>query len=75
MQILFLPRFMTQCGWWDWFYFGTDQNQLLFQVAPEIDSTRVQTLLHCFASTFEEVKVLAFELLMKLRPSLPYFQV
>ncbi|XP_075563729.1 tRNA (32-2'-O)-methyltransferase regulator THADA isoform X2 [Pelecanus crispus] len=39
----------------------------VFQLDEEIDSTRVQTLIQCFASTFEEVKVLAFGLLMKLR--------
>uniref|UniRef100_A0A8B9C0D4 tRNA (32-2'-O)-methyltransferase regulator THADA n=1 Tax=Anser brachyrhynchus TaxID=132585 RepID=A0A8B9C0D4_9AVES len=39
----------------------------IFKLDQEIDSTRVQTLIQCFASTFEEVKVLAFELLMKLR--------
>ncbi|XP_075003034.1 tRNA (32-2'-O)-methyltransferase regulator THADA [Calonectris borealis] len=39
----------------------------VFQLDKEIDSTRVQTLIQCFASTFEEVKVLAFGLLMKLR--------
>ncbi|NXC48618.1 THADA protein, partial [Penelope pileata] len=39
----------------------------VFQLDQEIDSTRVQTLIQCFASTFEEVKVLAFELLMDLR--------
>ncbi|NXD75401.1 THADA protein, partial [Halcyon senegalensis] len=39
----------------------------VFQLDQEIDSTRVQTLIQCFASTFEEVKVLAFGLLMKLR--------
>ncbi|XP_076190570.1 tRNA (32-2'-O)-methyltransferase regulator THADA isoform X2 [Aptenodytes patagonicus] len=38
----------------------------VFQLDQEIDSTRVRTLIQCFASTFEEVKVLAFELLMKL---------
>lgn len=32
-----------------------------------MNSARVRTLIQCFASTFEEVKVLAFELLMKLR--------
>ncbi|NXY42990.1 THADA protein, partial [Ceuthmochares aereus] len=32
----------------------------------EIDSARVRTLIQCLASTFEEVKVLAFGLLMKL---------
>uniref|UniRef100_A0A8D0GYS7 tRNA (32-2'-O)-methyltransferase regulator THADA n=1 Tax=Sphenodon punctatus TaxID=8508 RepID=A0A8D0GYS7_SPHPU len=40
--------------------------EAVFRMAQEIDSTHIQTLLHCFASTFEEVKVLAFELLLKL---------
>uniref|UniRef100_A0A674I6T3 tRNA (32-2'-O)-methyltransferase regulator THADA n=1 Tax=Terrapene triunguis TaxID=2587831 RepID=A0A674I6T3_9SAUR len=44
--------------------------QAVFQLAQEIDPTRVQTLIQCFASTFEEVKVLAFELLMKLHDML-----
>ncbi|KAM6355231.1 tRNA (32-2'-O)-methyltransferase regulator THADA [Podargus strigoides] len=39
----------------------------VFQLDQEIDSARVRTLIQCFASTFEEVKVLAFGLLMKLR--------
>ncbi|NXT67659.1 THADA protein, partial [Chaetops frenatus] len=39
----------------------------VFQLDQEIDSARAQTLIQCFASTFEEVKVLAFRLLMKLR--------
>ncbi|XP_074945130.1 tRNA (32-2'-O)-methyltransferase regulator THADA isoform X1 [Phalacrocorax aristotelis] len=39
----------------------------VFQLDQEIDSTRVRTLIQCFASTFEEVKALAFGLLMKLR--------
>uniref|UniRef100_A0A8C2TDP2 tRNA (32-2'-O)-methyltransferase regulator THADA n=1 Tax=Coturnix japonica TaxID=93934 RepID=A0A8C2TDP2_COTJA len=39
----------------------------VFRLDQEISSARVQTLIQCFASTFEEVKVLAFELLMKLR--------
>uniref|UniRef100_A0A8C3KR17 tRNA (32-2'-O)-methyltransferase regulator THADA n=1 Tax=Calidris pygmaea TaxID=425635 RepID=A0A8C3KR17_9CHAR len=39
----------------------------VFQLDQEIDSTRVRTLIQCFASTFEEIKVLAFGLLMKLR--------
>ncbi|XP_015265644.1 PREDICTED: thyroid adenoma-associated protein [Gekko japonicus] len=50
------------------------QSQILFQIAQEVEPSRVQTLLHCFASTFEEVKILAFELLMKLHRALPYFQ-
>ncbi|NXA13243.1 THADA protein, partial [Sapayoa aenigma] len=39
----------------------------VFRLDQVIDSARVQTLIQCFASTFEEVKVLAFGLLMKLR--------
>ncbi|NXW83716.1 THADA protein, partial [Alopecoenas beccarii] len=39
----------------------------VFELEQVIDSPRVQTLIQCFASTFEEVKVLAFGLLMKLR--------
>ncbi|NXS26431.1 THADA protein, partial [Pomatostomus ruficeps] len=39
----------------------------VFQLDQEVDSARVQTLIQCFASTFEEVKILAFRLLMKLR--------
>ncbi|XP_008936005.1 PREDICTED: thyroid adenoma-associated protein [Merops nubicus] len=38
----------------------------VFQLDQEIDSARVRTLIQCLASTFEEVKVLAFGLLMKL---------
>uniref|UniRef100_A0A8C6VAJ9 tRNA (32-2'-O)-methyltransferase regulator THADA n=1 Tax=Naja naja TaxID=35670 RepID=A0A8C6VAJ9_NAJNA len=50
------------------------QSQELFQIAQEVDCSRAESLLHCFASTFEEVKTLAFDLLMKLHPFLPYFQ-
>ncbi|NXJ00399.1 THADA protein, partial [Psophia crepitans] len=39
----------------------------VFQLDQEINSSRVRTLIQCFASTFEEVKVLTFGLLMKLR--------
>uniref|UniRef100_A0A8C9L823 tRNA (32-2'-O)-methyltransferase regulator THADA n=1 Tax=Pavo cristatus TaxID=9049 RepID=A0A8C9L823_PAVCR len=45
-------------------YSGQEQ---VFRLDQEISSARVRTLIQCFASTFEEVKVLAFELLMKLR--------
>uniref|UniRef100_A0A6I8NBT2 tRNA (32-2'-O)-methyltransferase regulator THADA n=1 Tax=Ornithorhynchus anatinus TaxID=9258 RepID=A0A6I8NBT2_ORNAN len=38
---------------------------VVFQLAKEMNPERVQTLLECFASTFEEVKTLAFDLLMK----------
>ncbi|XP_061481363.1 tRNA (32-2'-O)-methyltransferase regulator THADA isoform X2 [Rhineura floridana] len=50
------------------------QSQELFQIAQEVNLPRIQTLLHCFASTFEEVKILAFDLLTNLHPVLPYFQ-
>ncbi|XP_074845711.1 tRNA (32-2'-O)-methyltransferase regulator THADA isoform X2 [Carettochelys insculpta] len=43
------------------------QTEAVLHLGHEIDSTRVQTLIQCFASTFEEVKVLAFDLLMKLQ--------
>ncbi|KAM9382784.1 tRNA (32-2'-O)-methyltransferase regulator THADA [Phaethornis superciliosus] len=47
--------------------FSVPQGQAqIFQLDQEIDSTRVRTLIQCLASTFEEVKVLAFGLLMKL---------
>ncbi|XP_065609533.1 tRNA (32-2'-O)-methyltransferase regulator THADA [Cyrtonyx montezumae] len=39
----------------------------VFRLDQEMNSARVRTLIQCFTSTFEEVKVLAFELLMKLR--------
>uniref|UniRef100_A0A670JYT0 tRNA (32-2'-O)-methyltransferase regulator THADA n=1 Tax=Podarcis muralis TaxID=64176 RepID=A0A670JYT0_PODMU len=51
------------------------QSQELFQVAQEVSLPRLQTLLHCFASTFEEIKILAFDLLMKLHPVLTYFRL
>ncbi|XP_039213683.1 thyroid adenoma-associated protein isoform X2 [Crotalus tigris] len=50
------------------------QSQELFQITQEVDSSHAESLLHCFASTFNEVKTLAFDLLMKLHPFLPYFQ-
>uniref|UniRef100_A0A8C8S7C6 tRNA (32-2'-O)-methyltransferase regulator THADA n=1 Tax=Pelusios castaneus TaxID=367368 RepID=A0A8C8S7C6_9SAUR len=50
------------------------QVQAVFHLSQEIDPARVQTLIQCFASTFEEVKVLAFELLMKLNATIFLFQ-
>ncbi|XP_062980061.1 tRNA (32-2'-O)-methyltransferase regulator THADA [Elgaria multicarinata webbii] len=50
------------------------QSQELFLIAQEVEPTRIETVLHCFASTFEEVKILAFDVLMKLHPALPYLQ-
>ncbi|XP_051031141.1 thyroid adenoma-associated protein [Phodopus roborovskii] len=40
--------------------------QTVYQLSHDIDAGRFQILLECFTSTFEEVKTLAFDLLMKL---------
>ncbi|XP_028620946.1 thyroid adenoma-associated protein [Grammomys surdaster] len=40
--------------------------QTVYQLSHDIDAGRFQVLLECFTSTFEEVKTLAFDLLMKL---------
>ncbi|NWV02043.1 THADA protein, partial [Upupa epops] len=45
---------------------GSKGQAQVFQLDKEINSARIQTLIQCFASTFEEIKVLAFELLRKL---------
>ncbi|XP_066234487.1 tRNA (32-2'-O)-methyltransferase regulator THADA isoform X1 [Saccopteryx leptura] len=42
------------------------QVQTVYQLSQDIDVGRFQTLMECFTSTFETVKNLAFELLMKL---------
>ncbi|XP_016059599.1 PREDICTED: thyroid adenoma-associated protein [Miniopterus natalensis] len=42
------------------------QVQTVYQLSHDIDVGRFQTLLECFTSTFETVKLLAFDLLMKL---------
>ncbi|XP_044285342.1 thyroid adenoma-associated protein isoform X3 [Varanus komodoensis] len=55
---------------WD----GVQQGQKLFQISQEVVSTRIEALLHCLASTFEEVKILAYDVLMKLHPALRLFQ-
>ncbi|KAM4693409.1 tRNA (32-2'-O)-methyltransferase regulator THADA [Discoglossus pictus] len=41
----------------------------VFQFSRSVSSKQVQALLECFSNTFEEVKLLAFELLRKLPPS------
>lgn len=46
------------------FFLG--QVQTVYQLSDDIDVNRFQTLMECFASTFETVKILAFDLLMKL---------
>ncbi|XP_040594648.1 thyroid adenoma-associated protein [Mesocricetus auratus] len=40
--------------------------QTVYQLSHDIDAGRFQILMECFTSTFEEVKTLAFDLLMKL---------
>ncbi|XP_018411906.1 PREDICTED: thyroid adenoma-associated protein [Nanorana parkeri] len=46
---------------------GSCQN--VFQFARSVSGNNVHALLECFSNTFEEVKLLAFELLRKLPPS------
>ncbi|XP_056424110.1 thyroid adenoma-associated protein isoform X2 [Hyla sarda] len=43
--------------------------QTVFQFARSLSGNNVHALLECFSNTFEEVKLLAFELLRKLPPS------
>ncbi|KAM5164962.1 tRNA (32-2'-O)-methyltransferase regulator THADA isoform 2-T2 [Mantella aurantiaca] len=43
--------------------------QSVFQFARSVSGNNVHALLECFSNTFEEVKLLAFELLRKLPPS------
>ncbi|KAG9484416.1 hypothetical protein GDO78_010020 [Eleutherodactylus coqui] len=43
--------------------------QTVFQFAQSVSGNNVRGLLECFSNTFEEVKLLAFELLRKLPPS------
>ncbi|KAM3931868.1 tRNA (32-2'-O)-methyltransferase regulator THADA [Leptodactylus fuscus] len=42
--------------------------QTVFQFARSVSGNNVHALLECFSNTFEEVKLLAFELLRKLPP-------
>ncbi|XP_023367895.1 thyroid adenoma-associated protein isoform X1 [Otolemur garnettii] len=46
----------------------------VYQLSHDIDVGRFQTLMECFTSTFEEVKILAFDLLMKLPKTAIQFQ-
>ncbi|KAG8584256.1 hypothetical protein GDO81_008754 [Engystomops pustulosus] len=48
---------------------GTGSCQSVFEFAQSVSANNVRALLHCFSNTFEEVKLLAFELLRKLPPS------
>ncbi|XP_063774402.1 tRNA (32-2'-O)-methyltransferase regulator THADA isoform X2 [Pseudophryne corroboree] len=43
--------------------------QTVYEFARSVSSNHVHALLECFSNTFEEVKLLAFELLRKLPPS------
>uniref|UniRef100_A0A8C5P5R4 tRNA (32-2'-O)-methyltransferase regulator THADA n=1 Tax=Jaculus jaculus TaxID=51337 RepID=A0A8C5P5R4_JACJA len=47
----------------------------VYQLSHDIDAGRFQILMECFTSTFEEVKMLAFDLLMKLSATVVQFQV
>nr|XP_036846718.1 thyroid adenoma-associated protein isoform X3 [Manis javanica] len=47
--------------------------QTVYQLSHDIDIGRLETLIECFTSTFEEVKILAFDLLMKLPKTIVQF--
>ncbi|MEE6474112.1 hypothetical protein FKM82_010275 [Ascaphus truei] len=49
-------------------------SQTVFPLTQSVRSNHVQALLECFSNTFEEVKLLAFELLRKLPSSVLGFQ-
>nr|XP_011711370.1 thyroid adenoma-associated protein isoform X5 [Macaca nemestrina] len=46
----------------------------VYQLNHDIDVGRFQALMECFTSTFEDVKMLAFDLLMKLSKTAVHFQ-
>nr|XP_037862794.1 thyroid adenoma-associated protein isoform X4 [Chlorocebus sabaeus] len=46
----------------------------VYQLNHDIDVGRFQALMECFTSTFEDVKTLAFDLLMKLSKTAVHFQ-
>ncbi|KAB1266912.1 Thyroid adenoma-associated protein-like protein [Camelus dromedarius] len=48
--------------------------QTVYQLSHDIDVGRFQTLMECLTGTFEEVKILAFDLLMKLPKTVVQFQ-
>ncbi|XP_076990215.1 tRNA (32-2'-O)-methyltransferase regulator THADA isoform X2 [Tamandua tetradactyla] len=50
------------------------RTQTVYQLSHDVDDGRFQTLLECFTSTFEDVKILAFDLLMKLPKTAIKFQ-
>ena len=47
----------------------------MYQLSHDIDVGRFQTLMECLTGNFEEVKILAFDLLMKLPKTFVQFQV
>nr|XP_058134459.1 thyroid adenoma-associated protein isoform X3 [Dasypus novemcinctus] len=50
------------------------RTRTVYQLSHDIDAGRFQTLMECFTSTFEDVKILAFDLLMKLPKTVIQFQ-
>ncbi|XP_046281080.2 thyroid adenoma-associated protein [Marmota monax] len=50
------------------------RGQTVYQLSLDIDVDRFQILIECFTSTFEDVKTLAFDLLMKLSIAAVQFQ-
>ncbi|XP_029088306.1 thyroid adenoma-associated protein isoform X1 [Monodon monoceros] len=48
--------------------------QTVYQLSHDIDVGRFQTLMECLTGTFEDVKILAFDLLMKLPKTFVQFQ-
>ncbi|XP_050610742.1 thyroid adenoma-associated protein isoform X6 [Macaca thibetana thibetana] len=46
----------------------------VYQLNHDIDVGRFQALMECFTSTFEDVKMLAFDLLMKISKTAVHFQ-
>uniref|UniRef100_A0A8D2DZ33 tRNA (32-2'-O)-methyltransferase regulator THADA-like TPR repeats region domain-containing protein n=1 Tax=Sciurus vulgaris TaxID=55149 RepID=A0A8D2DZ33_SCIVU len=50
------------------------RGQTVYQLSHDINVDRFQILMECFTSTFEEVKTLAFDLLMKLSVAAVQFQ-
>lgn len=57
------------------FFFFLGGVQTVYQLSHDIDIGRLETLIECFTSTFEEVKILAFDLLMKLPKTIVQFLV
>ncbi|XP_029449183.1 thyroid adenoma-associated protein isoform X2 [Rhinatrema bivittatum] len=58
----------------DIFCIPEGQYQQVFQLAAAVTDAHVEVLLECFTNSFEEVKLLAFELLRKLPDTVVYRQ-